>query len=307
MLRAARGVMRPFYSFGYVVARGLRGMAQAPAVQLLAVGTMAVCMLLLGVVVLVWSNAQSMVRAWGLDVPVTVYLVDGAEAEPVDVVMERLHALPEIEAVRRVTPELALQRLEEGLGEDGGMLDGLDPTVLPASLEIQLRPGTDPDFGHALAERLEALPVVDEVAVAGDWAGRAHELLATLEDLALGAGLLVSLACMAIVWSTIRLGVYARRAEIQILRLVGGTTRFVHGPFVIEGMVQGALGAGLALAMLWLGFDAVHPFIERGLSMLFAAGALRFFGPVELGVGVAFGAMLGLLGARAAVARYAEI
>lgn len=179
--------MRAIYSLGYVIARGVRGMAQAPAVQLLAVGTMAVCMLLLGVVVLAWSNAQGMVRAWGLDVPVTVYLVDGAEAAHVDVVIERLHALPEIETVRRVTPEMALQRLEEGLGEDGTMLEGLDPAVLPMSLEIELSAGTDPDFGHALAERLGELPAVDEVAVAGDWAGRAHELLATLEDLALGA------------------------------------------------------------------------------------------------------------------------
>jgi cell division transport system permease protein len=258
-------------------------------------------------VVLAWSNAQGMVRVWGLDVPVTVYLVDGAEAAHVDVVVARLNALSEVEAVRRVTPEQALARLTEGLGEDGELLDGLDPTVLPTSLEIELAPGTDPDFGHALAERLGELPAVDEVAVAGAWVGRAHELLATLEDLALGAGLLVSLACMAIVWSTIRLGVYARRAEIQILRLVGGTSRFVHGPFVFEGMVQGALGAALALGMLRLGFDAVHPFLERGLSLLFAAGALRFFGPVELGMGVAFGAALGLLGARAAVARYAEV
>ncbi len=300
-------LLRPFYSLSYVVARGVRGMAQAPAVQLLAMGTMAVCMLLLGLVMLVWSNAQGMVQAWGLDVPVTVYLVDHAEPAQVDATVQRLQTLPEIARIEHVTPEQAMQRLSNGLGEDGSMLDGLDPEVLPQSLEINMAPGTDPDFGHVLAERLRELPVVDEVAVAGAWAGRAHDLLETMEDLALGAGLLVSLACMAIVWSTIRLGVYARRAEIQILRLVGGTTRFVHGPFVFEGMVQGALGAGLALGMLWLGFDAVHPFLEQGLSMVFAAGALHFFSPIELGVGVAFGAALGLVGSRAAVAHYAEV
>lgn len=299
--------LRPIYSLGYVVTRGVRGMAQAPAVQLLAVGTMAVCMLLLGLVVLAWSNAQSMVQAWGLDVPVTVYLVDHPDSDQVDAVVQRVQTLPEVTQVRRVSPEEALERLSAGLGEDGELLDGLDAQVLPGSLEIGLQPGTDPDFGHALAERLGELPAVEEVAVAGAWAGRAHELLATLEDLALGAGLLVSLACMAIVWTTIRLGVYARRAELQILRLVGGTSRFVQGPFVFEGMLQGALGASLALGMLWLGFDAVHPFLERGLSLLFAAGALRFFGPLELAIGVGFGAGLGLLGARAAVSRYAEI
>ncbi|MCA9710408.1 MAG: permease-like cell division protein FtsX [Myxococcales bacterium] len=302
-----RRLLRPLYSLSYVVARGVRGMGQAPAVQLLAVGTMAVCMLLLGLVMLVWSNAQGMVQAWGLDVPITVYLVDDADPGAVDDVVQRLQSLPEIAAIERITPEQAMERLSAGLGEDGSMLDGLDPSVLPESLELRLAPGTDPDFGHVLAERLHELLVVDEVAVAGAWAGRAHDLLATMQDLALGAGLLVSLACMAIVWSTIRLGVYARRAEIQILRLVGGTNRFVHGPFVFEGMVQGALGAALALGMLWLGFDAIHPFLERGLSLVFAAGALHFFNPVELAIGVAFGAGLGIVGARAAVARYAEV
>ena len=300
-------LLRPIYSLSYVMTRGLRGMGQAPAVQLLAVSTMAVCMVLLGLVMLVWSNAQQMVQAWGLDVPVTVYLVDEPDPEQVEAAVERLQTLPEVVRVEQITPEQAMDRLFEGLGEDSSMLDGLDPAVLPGSLEIDLAPGTDPDFGHVLAEHLGELPVVEEVAVVGDWAGRAHALMKTMEELALGAGLLVSLACMAIVWSTIRLGVYARRAEIQILRLVGGTTRFVHGPFVFEGMVQGALGAALALGMLWLGFDAIHPFLEQGLSLVFAAGALHFFDPIELAVGVAFGAGLGLVGARAAVARYAEV
>lgn len=299
-------MLRPIYSFFYVVGRGIRGMAQAPAVQLLAVGTMAVCMLLLGTVMLAWINAQGMVQAWGLDVPVTVYLVDDADPERVDSAVERMAALPEVDHVERVTPEAAMDRLSRGLGEDGELLEGLDATVLPSSLEVRLAPGTDPDFGGALAERLAQLPVVDEVAVAGAWAGRAHDLLQTMGDLALGAGMIVSLACMAIVWSTIRLGVYARRDEIQILRLVGGTRRFVHGPFVFEGMIQGIFGAALALGILWAGFDALHPFLDRGLSLLFAAGALRFFNPIELSVGMTFGACLGLLGARAAVARYAE-
>ncbi|MCA9654772.1 MAG: hypothetical protein H6712_30550 [Myxococcales bacterium] len=299
-------MLRPLYSLAYIIARGGRGMAQAPAVQLLAVGTIAVCMLLLGAVVLAWSNAQGVVRAWGLDVPITAYLVDDADPELVEATVRRLRTLPEVADAERVSPEQALRRLSEGLGEDGELLDGLEPSVLPGSIEIHLAPGTDPDFGRALAERLDQQPIVDEVAVAGAWAGRAHDLLQTLGDLALGAGLLVSLACMAIVWSTIRLGVYARRAEIQILRLVGGTRRFVHGPFVFEGMVQGSLGAALAMGILWLGFDAVHPFLERGLSMVFAAGALSFFTPTQVGLGIAFGASLGLLGARAAVAHYAE-
>ena len=299
--------MSSLHALGYVIVRGLRGMGQAPLVQMLAVGTMAVCMLLLGAVVLVWINAQRMVRAWGIDVPMTVYLVDGADETAVDELAARIQALPEVDAVEGVTPDMAMERLADGLGSDETLLEGVDASILPMSMEIELAPGVSDDFAPALADRLEENEMVDEVAVAGSWVGKVHAMLETLQLIAVGAGLLVSLACMAIVWSTIRLGVYARRAEIQILRLVGGTSRFVRGPFVFEGMVQGALGAGAALGLLYLGFDAVRPFLERGLSLVFAAGSLQFFSPLAIGVGVAFGAAVGIVGSRAAVARYVEV
>lgn len=299
--------MSSLHALGYVIVRGLRGMGQAPLVQMLAVGTMAVCMLLLGAVVLVWINAQGMVRAWGIDVPMTVYLVDGADEAAVDELAARIQALPEVDAVEGVTPDMAMERLADGLGSDETLLEGVDASILPASMEIELAPGVSDDFAPALAERLEENEMVDEVAVAGSWVGKVHAMLETLQLIAVGAGLLVSLACMTIVWSTIRLGVYARRAEIQILRLVGGTSRFVRGPFVFEGMVQGALGAGAALGLLYLGFDAVRPFLERGLSLVFAAGSLQFFSPLAIGIGVAFGAAVGIAGSRAAVARYVEV
>ena len=298
--------MRPLYAFGYVASRGLRGMAQAPLVQLIAVATMAVCMLLLGVVVLGFTNARQVAQAWGVDVPVTIYLADDAPAEDVDALVGQLQAVPQIEAVHRVSPEQAMERLAAGVGEGEDLLEGIDASVLPASLELELAAGVEPAWTADLSAKLDGLQIVDETAVAGAWAGRANEMISTLRQLALGAGLLVGFACMAIVWSTIRLGVYARRAEIQILRLVGGTARFVHGPFLIEGMIQGAAGAGLALTLLWLGFDAIVPYMEQGLSLMFAAGALHFFTPVEIAVGVGFGALVGALGSRAAVARYVE-
>jgi cell division protein FtsX len=301
--------MRPIHAFRYVVARGLRGMSQAPLVQLIAIATMAVCMLLLGIVLLGYTNARGVAQAWGVDVPITVYLVDDAPQDEVGSLVERLQAVPGVDAVDRIAPEQAMRRLAEGLGRGAGdedLLAGLTPDVMPLSLEVHLSAGADPSLSTRLAEGLEAAPVVEEVAVAGSWAGRVEDMIDTLSELAAGAGVLVAFACMAIVWSTIRLGVYARRAEIQILRLVGGTSSFVHGPFLIEGVLQGACGAALALALLWLGYDAILPFLESGLSLVFAAGSLRFFTPAEAASGVLFGAIVGALGSRAAVARYVE-
>lgn len=296
--------MNTLRAAGYVVSRALRGMAQAPMVQLLAVATTAVCMLLLGTVMLAWTNAQGVADAWGLDVPVTVYLHDDAANDEVDELVTRLREIPEVTRVESITPPQALERLADGLGGDAGMLEGIDAGVLPASIEVHLAEGTPTTFTAALGDKLDAFEVVEEVAIAGAWAEQAQAMLKTVGEMALGAAGLVGFACMAIVWSTIRLAVYARRSEIQILRLVGGSTQFVRGPFIVEGLLQGALGAAMALGILYSGFDTVRPFLEDGLSLLFAAGTLRFFTPTEVAMGIAFGAFVGLLGSRAAAGRY---
>lgn len=303
-------------SFAYALSRGLRGMGQSPLVQLLAVGTMAVCMVLLATTTLILQNAQRVAEDLGVDRPVTVYMAPEIDAAAIAQLQARVAALPEVRAVEHVTPELALTRLQAGLGQGDSLgavdqqaraelLAGVDPKLLPESLEIALAPGVDPGFADALAGRIEAMAGVEEVAVLGPWVQEVEGMLGSLSWLALGVAALVSLACLAIVWSTIRLGVFARRAEIDILRLVGGTGRFVRGPFVVEGVVQGVLGTGLALAGLWLSFELIRPLLEGGMSLLFAAGSLQFFTVIEIALALGFGAMIGLIGSRAAVARHA--
>jgi|GEM_PF-263486 len=303
-------------SCGYALARGLRGMGQSPLVQLLAVGTMAVCMLLLATATLILQNAQSVARDLGVDTPVTVYMDPDVDAAAIARLRARVAELPEVAAVEHVSPELALTRLQAGLargdslgavGEDARaeLLAGVDPRLLPDTLEIALAAGVEPGFADALAERITAMDGVEEVAVLGPWVQQVERMLGSLRWLAFGIGALVSLACLAIVWSTIRLGVFARRAEIDILRLVGGTGRFVRGPFVVEGVVQGVLGTALALAGLWLGFELLRPFLDRGMTLLFASGTLRFFTIIEIALALGFGGLIGLIGSRAAVARHA--
>ncbi|NVB38048.1 hypothetical protein G6O69_09405 [Pseudenhygromyxa sp. WMMC2535] len=305
----------------YAFARGLRGMAQSPLVQLLAVGTMAVCMLLLGTATLMFQNANAVATTLGIEVPVTVFMDPEADPAETMALTARLQALPEVAHAERVTPEQAMARLQDGLGEGlagtqdhghaageaGGLLEGVDPSTLPDTIELSLGEGVEPGFADALALRVQDMEGVEEVSVLGPWVQQAEDMLTTLRWLAVGVGVLVSLACLAIVWSTIRLGVFARRAELQILRLVGGTARFVRGPFMVEGVLQGVLGTALALAALYLGFELIRPFLERGLALVFAAGSLRFFSVVEVSAALGLGALLGLIGARAAVARHAEV
>ena len=298
--------MRALYALYYVLTRGLRGMGQSPLIQLVAIGTMAVCMLMLGTTTLIFQNAREVAEDWGVDVPMTVYMVEGSEAAAGESLAQRIASLPEVEHAERISPELALERLTHSLGGQSSLLEGIDSEALPDSIEVFLHAQEDPQFSAELAAKIEAYEEVEEVAVLGPWVSQAEDLLDTLRNLAMGVGLLVSLACMAIVWSTIRLGVFARRAEIQIFRLVGGTSAFVRAPFLVQGVLQGLLGTALALAGLWLAFDIVSPHLEEGLSLVFAAGSIHFFTNTQILLALGFGACLGMLGSRGAVARYVE-
>jgi cell division protein FtsX len=280
-------------------------MVQAPLAQLQSIATISICMLLLAVVALGWNNARSIVTGWGVDVPVAVYLVDDVAEADIEALRLDVLSRPGVVRAVTVTPEASMERLARGLGEDATWIEGIDPELLPASIEVHLDDMTDPSRAEQLAASLESLAIVDEVALAGVWVGQVDALVETLERVALGVACGVALACLAIVWSTIRLSVHARRTEIEILSLVGGTPRFVRGPFVVAGIVQGAAGAALALGMLHLGWNAIEPHLAGGLSLVFAAGSLRFFDPHEIALGVSFGALVGLLGSRAAVARHA--
>ncbi len=295
------------YLLAWVLRRTLSGMSQAPMVQTLAILTISVCMLMLGSVSLMWINARGLEGSWNLDVPVTAYLSDAGSGLEVEELRGKLEIMREIRDVKVVDGVLAMARLEQGLGGGSSLLEGVSPETLPTSLELTLAPGVPSAFAGELARSLESLDSIEEVATLGPWSARAEEMFRTLEQLGSAIAVLVTLACLTIVWNTIRLSVFARRDEIRIVRLVGGTSAAVRGPFVVEGMIQGLFGAGLALLLLERGFEALVPYLGQGLLLVASGGTLRFFLPVELVVFLAFGIMLGFVGSRAAVGRYAAM
>ena len=107
--------------------------------------------------------------------------------------------------------------------------------------------------------------------------------------------------------STIRLGVFARREEIEILKLVGATDGFVKAPFLVEGAIQGLVGAALALLTLYALYRAGAPSIERSLGATLLSIQMSFLGPYELCAAVLVGGALGLAGSNLAVNRHVHL
>lgn len=288
--------------------RGVAGARRNPLIQLVAVGTIALSLVLVGTVQLAASNVARLASGWGADVQMTVFLEDGIAPDRALQIAAALKKLPGVDGVRSVEPKEAYQRMRRSLGARGDLLDGVEETFLPASIEVALKPGVaDVIRAHPAFEKLRHTAGVEDVELMGDWVARLRAVETLLREAGIAVGLLVLCACLYIVASTIRLGVFARRDEIEILKLVGATDGFVKAPFLVEGALQGALGTVCAVGLLYGLYRLAQPRLESLLGGVLAAGPVTFFRPMELLVGVAFGTLLGLCGASIALGRYVKV
>jgi cell division transport system permease protein len=198
--------------------------------------------------------------------------------------------------VTLVTPEQALERFRTSLG-GGELLEGVEGNPLPASLELELDESSRTTEGIAVvAASLDGLSGVDELAHGQEWIEGYARALGLARSGGTLLGVVLAGAALLIVANTIRLAVYAREDEIEILTLVGAGRLFLRTPFLLEGALQGALGGALALLLLYVAFRSWLPQIELGLAMFLGQSAPRFFaGADALGL-VAVGAALGLAG-----------
>lgn len=287
---------------------GLRAARRRPLVPIVAASTMALALLVGGVFALVAANLTRMTATWRSANQATVYLESGVSAARARQLAQTLARMAGVEAAQVVEPREAYQRLKRSLGDRADLLDSVDEDLLPTSIEVRLGPGVPGVLrAHPVFDRLRHVEGVEAVDLAGSWAerlGRAQQLVASATVV---LGLLVAAACLYIVASTIRLGVFARRDEIEILTLLGATHRLVKAPFLIEGVMEGLLGAGVACALLYALYLGAVPRVEHALAGMLAASPLRFFHPAELAAGFGLGALLGLAGSALALGRHVRI
>lgn len=239
----------------YFLRQALRLARASPWLTGVSVLTIAVALSLMGLFSMAFFNANEMIRELGASLTVSVYLVEDVTDVRLQAIEARVRAHAGVRSVKVLTAEMDRERNRELL--DPTLLEGLDDEAVPGQpvLELELDAGlasrSDLDALTAWAAEVEG---VDEVQDVRFGAERLRLLFAVLEivravGLVLSAVLLAS--AMFFVFVTIRLGVFSRRDEVEILRLVGATPLFVRLPFLAEGALQGLVGA--LVAMLFIG------------------------------------------------------
>jgi cell division transport system permease protein len=220
-------------------------------IHALSIGTISVSLLFFGAFVLLWVNVNTWILQWGQSLSMSVYLKEGVGKKDIEEIESAIKSLPGAEIQGFVSKEKAWSNLMEILGSQAGLLDGLTKNPLPASFEVQFKDlGKHQVDPKMIKEKLEKMEGVDEVQYSEQWLGRLEGLAYILKVAGVIIGGLLCIAVLFIISNTIRLTIYSRRDEIEILKLVGATDWFVKAPYMIEGAIQGVLGAGIAFVVL---------------------------------------------------------
>ncbi|HXF91910.1 MAG TPA: permease-like cell division protein FtsX [Nitrospiraceae bacterium] len=272
-----------------------------------AVATTAFTLACVGVFLLLYVNLRIIAGLLQEDIRVMIYLDDGLTAETLAEIEQRLKVDRAVASFTYVSKEQALTEFQAQFPSESHLLEGLGQNPLPASYEITLAPQfRSSDSVRRWAERVQTLPGVAQVEYSRDLIETLAHIVRHIELAAIAAGVILSTASVTIIANTIRLTLYTRRDEIEILRLIGATRAFIRIPYLMEGTFLGGLGSALSLAILKMGFEFVRHQIESTGRFLRMESWLSFF-PVQICLLLVLaGALLGFVGSFVSLSRFGE-
>lgn len=243
----------------YSLREALAAIRRTPLLIGISIVAVALSLFVFGLFGLTAYNIRASLEQIEERVEVVAYLRDGTTPEQARRAEGEIRGRPEVLDVRYVSKTQALATAVQELSEFRNVYSGLDVNPLPASLEIRLRPGyRTPQATERLAQHILTYPFVEDAAFGRDWVSK----IVSLQRIAAGTTLMIGGAFAAvagiIIATAVGIAVFARREEIEIMRLVGATDGFIRRPFLIEGLFAGLIGGLAAAGLTYLAFRVVN-------------------------------------------------
>jgi len=245
-------------AFRYFVEEALTSLWRSRLITGLSVITIAVSLFVLGAFLSLASNLADVVARWSDKVQVTFYLEDQLPEAPRESLTAALRADSAVESVAYISREEALRRFRALFREMRSLPEDLGENPFPAALEVTLKPARNAAVdAQRLVDAFRKAPGVEDVEYDLLWIQRLTTAVRLVRGAGAFLGAILVLAAVFTISNVMRLTMYARQDELDIMRLVGAAPAYVKGPFGLEGMIQGGLGGVLALGLLWGIFHAL--------------------------------------------------
>jgi cell division transport system permease protein len=256
-----------------------------------AVLAIALAMIVLGALLLTTWNVERLLAQWSSSAEFSVYLRDDASSEQRGAIEATVDQSGVVTGREYISKADALGRFRREFAELASLTNDFSDNPFPASVEVRVHPDAQEDGrADALVRRVSMLPGVADVRYDREWLARLASGLAAVRGAGFGLAVVMALAAAVTVASVVRLGLNARRSELEIMQLVGSPIAFIRGPFVAEGVFQGGLGALVALGLLWLGLVMVGAWWGSDLRVFLEGGSLQFL-PIRLCAALVAGGM----------------
>jgi cell division transport system permease protein len=299
---------------GYFARESLQNFRRNWVMSLGAVITIYLSLLLVGTFVVSGMFVDQIVRSVEQKVQISIFIKDGAAVPDVTAVQQAIVADPMALKVTYVSKEQALERFKKEMKDTPEIYRQLDNNPLPASIEVELK---DPRQVSLMVAKIKSVPTFTKIIKNPTDPERdlkyGQKVISQLFAFTQAARIvesvfIIMLAIVSLIFinNTIRLAIYARRKEIGIMRLVGASNWFIRTPFLLEGMLQGLLGALLAILTLVVVQAAILPRLRDALRFLpidLSAGALAQLSFILIASGI----LIGLLGSALAMRRYLKV
>lgn len=291
--------MRVSWFFGEAV----KSMIRNGLMTLTAIITIALSLFIVGLFTFASVTINNTIGSFEKQVEIEVFLKDDASPDRVQQLQDEINSWSEVENVTYISKEEALQRFKERYKDHPELFENLEQNPLPASFVIRLK---DPTQVEKVASRFNGNTVVDSVEYGKKYVKRLFDALKVIRYAGLGFILLLSFVSIILISITIQLAIFARRQEISIMRLVGASNWFIRLPFIIEGCLEGLMGALIASGFIYLVRATILERLRSQILWLPLKFDMSLFWQISSGLFLG-GLALGALGSAIAMRRYMKV
>ena len=297
-------------SVKYLISEGVRNTFTNKLMTIASVGVLIACLVLIGGASLFSLNVNALVGYVESRNEVVVFLKDSVDESGIASIGDQLKAMDGVGTVTYISKDEALERQKAQLGEAGSLLEEYkDDNPLPNSYSIVVS-----DLGKMskLADQFRTIDGVEKVNAPQQFADTLSSIKNIVTVFGIGLVVILTIVALVIIANTVRLTVFARRREVNIMKFVGATDDFIRLPFVTEGVMIGLVSAFISFVVLWVGYEIIYSWLTAsGISFLqFGTSALVPFWSIGLALLGGFclaGAAVGAVGSLLALRRHLHV
>lgn len=282
----------------YFIREAIVNMTRSKVPNTIAIGMIAVSLSIFGIFLLIYTNLNAVARRWSDAVQIIAYVDPSISEDQRLEIDARIRELEGIANLKFVSSAEALEQFKNRLSGHEELLAGLtEANPLPASFEIRLKPKYQNIASvQTIVDALQQIPHLNDFQYGQNWLENLTIIINLLKFIGVFLGVFLFLTIIFIISNTIKLTLYSREEELNIMKFVGATETFIKGPFLAEGIIRGFLGAAASLIMMFIVYRLFLTVLHYSSSSLFIFLSVSFLSwSVMIGI-LLLGSILGWCG-----------